>query len=320
MKSGKLAFSILTLAALTAVGASYTHHRATTRERAAMAAYPPEGQFLTVDGVQMHAVVQGSGPDLVLIHGSSGSVRDFTFGLTAQLARRYRVISIDRPGLGWSAPAPGGESLATQARLLRATAAQLGAERPIVLGQSYGGSVALAWALQAPQDIAALVLLATPSHPWDSGLSRFYKVTSHPLGARLVVPLLTAFVPREKVMREVESVFAPQTAPEGYADHFGPGMTLRRLSLRANARQRAALKDEILTMVPRYPGLEMPAELVHGTADTTVGLSIHAEKLLADMPNAVLTRLPGIGHMPHHSAPDQVIAAIDRAAIRAGLR
>ncbi|MCV2881026.1 alpha/beta fold hydrolase [Actibacterium sp. XHP0104] len=315
-----MALSIATLAALTAAGAALTYHRAHAREQAAMAAYPPEGRFVMVDGVRLHAVVRGSGPDLVLIHGSSGSVRDFTFDLIPRLADRYRVIAIDRPGLGWSDPAPNSETLAEQARLMRTAAAQLGAPRPIVLGQSYGGSVALAWALQAPDDTAALVLLATPSHPWESGLSTFYKTTSHPLGAQVVVPLLTAFVPREKVMREVESVFAPQAAPEGYAEYFGPGMTLRRSSLRANARQRAALLAEITDMVPRYASLTLPAELVHGTADTTVGLSIHSEKLAANMPNAVLTRLPGIGHMPHHSAPADVIDAIDRAAARAGLR
>ena len=52
-------------------------------------------------------------------------------------------------------------------------------------------------------------------------------------------------------------------------------------------------------------------EIIHGDADTIVPLSV---------PNAVLTVLDGIGHMPHHAAPDAVEDAIDRAAQRAGLR
>jgi pimeloyl-ACP methyl ester carboxylesterase len=73
-------------------------------------------------------------------------------------------------------------------------------------------------------------------------------------------------------------------------------------------------------MAPHYPQLPMPIEIVHGTADRTVGLHIHAEPLARDAPHAVLTRLPGVGHMPHHAAQDAVIAAIHRAAERAGLR
>ncbi|MGB8623885.1 MAG: alpha/beta hydrolase, partial [Paracoccaceae bacterium] len=118
----------------------------------------------------------------------------------------------------------------------------------------------------------------------------------------------------------VQSVFAPQDAPEGYAAHFGPGMTLRRSSLRANAQQRAALKAQITAMMPRYGEIGVPVEILHGTADTTVGLQIHSEPLARQIPRARLTRLEGIGHMPHHASAGAVIDAIDRATARAGLR
>ena len=74
--------------------------KARANEARAIDAYPPEGQFISVDGVQVHAVVRGEGPDLVLIHGSSGSARDFTFSLLYRLAKDYRVNVMDRPGLG----------------------------------------------------------------------------------------------------------------------------------------------------------------------------------------------------------------------------
>ena len=90
----KLVTSLLGLALLAVSGAGVTHWRASAREAAAEAAYPPEGQLLTIEGRQIHAVMRGEGPDLVLIHGSSGSVRDFTFGLMPELIKRYRVIAI----------------------------------------------------------------------------------------------------------------------------------------------------------------------------------------------------------------------------------
>ena len=292
--------------------------KARANEARAEAEYPPEGQIISVDEVNVHAVVRGEGPDLVLIHGSSGSARDFTFALLDRLAKDHRVIVMDRPGLGYT-DAIEDATLDRQAALLQKAAAQLGAEKPIVLGQSYGGLVALAWAVNHPDDLSALVALATPSLPWTSGLSTFYKTMSHPVLGPIAAPILTAWVSNERVTNEVESVFAPQAAPEGYADHFGPGLTLRRASLRANALQRAGLLDEITALSQRYGEITVPTELVHGDADTTVGLEIHSRPLSAQMELANLTPLPGIGHMPHHSAVDDIIAAVHRAAERAAL-
>ncbi|OYW51676.1 MAG: hypothetical protein B7Z31_13665, partial [Rhodobacterales bacterium 12-65-15] len=88
------------------------------REAAVEAAFPPTGQFVTVDGLRLHYEMSGTGPDLVLIHGASGNLRDFTFALRDRLTDRYRVTVIDRPGLGYSDPAPDA-SLLAQVRIIR---------------------------------------------------------------------------------------------------------------------------------------------------------------------------------------------------------
>ena len=312
---------IIVLAVLLGGLALVTQYRAARNEARAEAAYPLEGQMLDVDGTSVHAVVMGDGPDVVLIHGSSGSTRDMTFALAPALAQNYRVIVLDRPGLGWTTRLNSdGASITEQAALLSAAAAQLGANSPIVVGQSYGGAVALAWAVNHPDQLSALVTLAAASHPWNTPLDTLYRVNSSTLGSALVVPLITAFVLPDRVESAVNGVFTPQNAPDGYADHFGPGMTLRRHSLRENALQRANLLDEIRALSPLYPQITVPTEVLHGTADDTVSLSIHSEPLARRVPGAVLTTLVGIGHMPHHVALTDVTAAVDRAASRAGLR
>lgn len=313
--------SLILLAACLAALWGWTQHRARSHEARAEAAFPPEGQIITVQGHPVHAVVMGEGPDLVLIHGASGNTRDMTFDLAPRLAQDYRVIVFDRPGLGFTARINRtGATITQQAALLQEAAAQLGADKPIVLGHSYGGAVALAWAVTQPDRIAALVSLAGPAKPWDAGLSTYYRVLSHPVLGPLVIPLLTAFVRDSRVENAVQEIFAPQEPPAGYMDQIGAALTLRRHSLRANALQRANLLHEIEALHQRYPEIDMPVEIVHGTADTTVGLSIHSKPLAAQVKDARLTVLDGIGHMPHHSAPEAVIAAIHRAATRAGLR
>jgi pimeloyl-ACP methyl ester carboxylesterase len=59
---------------------------------------------------------------------------------------------------------------------------------------------------------------------------------------------------------------------------------------------------------------------VHGNKDVTVPIGTHAEPLNRQLPNNELTVLDGVGHMPHHTNTDAVVAAIDRVAVRAGLR
>ena len=318
----KLASKLLISFALVVVAVvAVVQVRAGHREAQAEETFPPEGQIIDVNGIDVHAVVMGQGPDLVLIHGASGNTRDMTFSLAPRLAETYRVIVFDRPGLGYTERVDkDGSTLQQQAALLMQAARQLGAEKPIVMGQSYGGGVALAWASNYPDQVAALIPVASVSNPWTTPLDRFYRVTSSWWGKALVVPLITAFVPQSRIEAAIVSVFPPQSAPEGYADHVGAPLTLRRVSMRANADQRANLLSEILMQVTDYHRITAPTEIVHGTADTTVGLSIHSEKLVDQIPGAVLTRLPGIGHMPHLVAQDDVIAAIDRAAARAGLR
>jgi len=292
-----------------------------------VASYPPEGQILDVGGVPVHAVVRGSGPNVVLIHGASGNTRDFTFDLVDRLSDRYRVIVMDRPGLGYTGhtrpeyahiTSTTSDTPAEQAALLAAAARQLGAEAPLVVGQSYGGAVALAWALDQP--LSGLVTLAGVSNVWPGPLDAIYRINGSRFGAFTTVPLISAFAPRARVEAAVEAIFAPNPVPAGYAEAIGAPLSLRPISLRANARQINTLKPLIATMVPRYGGISVPTEILHGDADTIVPLEIHSAKLVDQIPGARLTVLPGIGHMPHHAAPDAVVDAIERAAARAGLR
>ena len=305
-----------------------TQWRAAARERAVETAYPPPGQFIDVGGTKIHAEVRGSGPDLILLHGANGSTRDFTFDLADRLATDYRVIMFDRPGLGWSDRLSAykgifnaaGEPPLEQAAVLQQAADILGVKDPIVVGQSFGGVVALGWGLNRPDQTSAIVLISAVSKPWPGELGWTYTVPGTSLGSAFFVPLATAFVPQSMVDGSLESVFAPDAVPEGYAAHIGPALNLRRTTLRANTQQVNGLRPNIVKMQTRYDTLAMPVEVIHGTADTIVPLEIHSRPLMDDLPNASLSTLEGVGHMPHHTHTQDILDAIERAATRAGLR
>ncbi|WP_186826977.1 alpha/beta fold hydrolase [Shimia ponticola] len=296
------------------------------QEVRAEAEFPPEGAFVEVDGRQVHYVQAGSGPDVILLHGASGNTRDWTFSFVEELSANYRVTAFDRPGMGYTARIAGyggpfdgdAESPQEQAAFLSAAAQQLGIENPIVVGQSFGGAVAYAWALDQPA--AAVVSLAGVALPWPGELGLFYRVNGSSLGGALFPPMIAAFVPDSYVESTINGIFAPQDAPEGYAEHIGAPLSIRTKSFRANALQVNTLYPHIEEQSERYDELMLPIEIVHGDADTTVPLNVHSAPFSERVESANLTVLPGIGHMPQHVAEAESIAAIDRAASRAGLR
>lgn len=314
----------LSLVLLLVAGTAATWVVQANRRASAEAAYPPDGRLLDIDGVQVHAHVRGQGPDLVLLHGAFGSFRDFTFDLVGRLEDRYRVIAFDRPGAGYTghtdpkyarAFAAAGESPEEQAALLAKAAEALGVETPIVVGHSFGGIVALAWALN--HDPAAVVLLGGVSMPWPGDLGPIYQVNGTALGGGLVAPLISAWVPMTRLETSVEAAFAPQPMPEGYGAHIGPYMPTRLPAFRATTRQVNTLRPHVVEMSTRYDELTLPIEILHGTADTSVPLRTHAGPFSEKVPSANLTTLEGVGHMPHHADPESAVAAIDRAAARA---
>jgi len=302
--------------------------RASVREASVEAEFPASGQFVDVDGTRIHLNVSGQGPDIVLIHGASGSLRDFTFELVSLLEQNYRVIAVDRPGMGRSERPAGyggafntsSEPPALQAQLLQAATDQLGVTQPVVVGHSYGGAIALAWALERPDTTGGLVLLGAASNPWPGRLGFLYRMNATVFGSAVAIPLITAFTPHVVIQNTLGEIFAPQKPPEGYMAHFGPDMTLRRSTMRANAQQVNGLKPHITKMAERYHTLTLPIEILHGTEDVTVPMDIHSIPLSQQAQMAELTRMEGIGHMPHHADPEAVQTAIGRVIERAGLR
>ncbi|WP_341365955.1 alpha/beta hydrolase [Yoonia sp. BS5-3] len=324
--------NIANLAVVGLIGGALAVFGAKYRGMQAEKTYPPIGSFVETSVGQVHYVQEGSGPHVILLHGAGGNLREFTFDLMERLRENYTVTAFDRPGLGYTDRIAGmadgligsaGESPQAQAAMLREAAATLEINDPIVVGHSYGGAVGYAWAVaglddaENPVNAAGLVSLAGVTMPWPGDLGWYYRVNGHPIGGAVVIPLIGALVPNSKVQESITGTFAPDPVPTGYSDYIGGRLALRPVAMRANIRQVNTLRPHVVTMSARYPELTLPIEILHGTADMTVPIAVHAEEVIKIAPTAVLTPLEGVGHMPHHANPEATVAAIDRAAERA---
>jgi pimeloyl-ACP methyl ester carboxylesterase len=287
------------------------------------AAHPPAGRFMDVEGVRLHVAelglprgAPGAEPAVVLIHGASGNMEDMRLALGERLAASHRVILIDRPGHGWSSR-PADDSYASparQARLVTEALKQLGVGRAILVGHSWGGAFATAYALAFPDRTAGLVLISAVTHPWPADPGWYNNLASlrgiGPLFLRTLVYPLGSFL-IEGVSR---TVFEPQPMPEDYLRRAAIRLVLRPNTFFANARDLALLRNFIAAQVPSYVDLRSPTIIITGDRDTMVSPKINACALAAILPQAKLVFLKGVGHMPHHAAPEAVAAAIDELA------
>jgi pimeloyl-ACP methyl ester carboxylesterase len=287
------------------------------KSRAIDARYPPVGDIVAVEGGAIHVVeVAPTGAhcgDVVLLHGASGNHADLLAPLGERLsALGFRVFAIDRPGLGWS-PRPTRVDFISapgQRSLIQAALEKRGVRGAIIVGHSLGGMVALNFALDAPEFVRGLVLISPTSHPWPGGVDRIYHVAAAPLTGWLLRNLIVVPVGLMVMRKGVAGVFLPNKPPADYIETTKAPLILKPARYFANAEYVVALKRSIIAQVKRYGAIVAPTAIVAGDSDTVVYTHIHSIGCARDIAGATLNILKGVGHSPHHVAPDAVIAAI----------
>jgi pimeloyl-ACP methyl ester carboxylesterase len=283
-------------------------------------AHPPAGRFVDVTGGQLHVLELGraDAPAVLLLHGASANLEDMRVALGHRLAQRYRVILVDRPGHGWSGRPDGSAdaSPARQAELIHQALERIGGARAIVVGYSWSGALATAYALAYPEAVAGLVLLAPVTHPWPGGVGWYNPILTAPGIGPLFARTLALPLGQLLIGPGIVSVFAPQPAPADYRDRAAVELLLRPAELIANAEDLNGLKAFVSSQVPKYATIQAPTVVITGDIDRTVTARIHSEAIAAVLPRGKLVVLPGIGHMLHHAAADVVVAEINKIAGR----
>ena len=283
------------------------------------AAVPGNGRFVEVDGERFHYYDEGKGPVLVMIHGLMGSSRNLTYALSGQLRQHFRVISVDRPGSGYSTRHPGtAADLPAQARQIAAFIQTLGLEKPLVLGHSLGGAIALALALDHPHAVSGLILVAPLTHPQRLLPLVFLSLAVRPAGLRrwlshtLTLPI--GLLTKGSV---VKGVFAPDPAPADFATRGGGLLGMRPANFYAASTEINQVNDYLPGMVKRYPQLTLPIGLIYGAKDQVLDFQKHGQALASLVPGVKLQLVEGRGHMLPITATERVVAVVEQVTKRA---
>jgi pimeloyl-ACP methyl ester carboxylesterase len=306
-------FLLIVLAAL-AILALVTWTGAVLAERA----HPAQGRMVEVAGAKLHVVEIGprDAPPIVMLHGATSNL-EVMRPLAARLSHTHRVVLIDRPGHGWSTREKFSDSTPQpQARMIAEALQKLGLEPAIFVAHSWSGALALRIALDHPDRVAGLVMLAPVAYPWPGGVSQYnYAVTTPVIG-----PLLanTVTLPLGLLLADsgARSVFAPQAMPHDFVKDSATRLLLRPREFVANAWDLVTLRAAMAEQAPRYGTITVPITIIAGDVDKTVSTHIHSQPLAKTAKNTKLIVLNGVGHMIQFAAPDLVVSEIE--AMEAG--
>ncbi|MCW2282475.1 pimeloyl-ACP methyl ester carboxylesterase [Rhodoblastus acidophilus] len=259
---------------------------------------PPIGQFVEIDGLRLHYIDSGAklgqdGPPLLFVHGWLGQLNHYSYALAALFPER-RVVLVDRPGCGYSQAART-STIAENAAVLSAFIDKIGLEKPLVVGHSLGGAIALSLALDHAGKIAGLALIA----PFTQFLSAsaFYKAmaeqgrVSRWISAWLLGPVLS-------VLRSASPAnpgFAPESVPKNFWRGAGGALPLRANALLAGALELPAQQRELEAMRERYGSISHPVSILFGAGDRLLDPKAQGEAFCALAPTADLKVIDG-GH------------------------
>lgn len=283
--------------------------------------FPPIGKSQPVTGGEIHYVEKGEGSPILLIHGLSGSLHNFTYSMLDPLAEHHRVIAIDRPGCGHSSrDADESARLPEQARMVAEFIDTLGLERPLVVGHSLGGAVGLALALDYPEKVGGLALIAPLTAVQSEVPSVFNGIRAPvPVLRRLLAETLAVPGTIRNGARVVSAIFAPDPVPADFRERGGGLLALRPEAFYAASTDMHAVPLDIEAMVARYGELQLPMGVLYGDRDGVLQHDLHIQALTQPHPELYVEILEGVGHMPPVSHADESVAFVRSMIARSGL-
>lgn len=280
---------------------------------------PPVGKFIEIGGNRIHYVDQGEGRPIVFLHGLGAQLHHFRHTLFGRLGPGYRLVALDRPGSGYSVRARGAtDRLSEQAEIVRRFIEALGLERPLVVGHSLGGAIALTLAVEHPKAISGIALLAPLTRLEASMREKFGSLYIPSRLWRWIMAYTVAIPTSLRYARPtMEFIFAPQVLPADYMVAGGGWLGLRPAHFYATSSDVVAIERDLSRIEGRYGEIAMPAGILFGDADRVIGFDTQGESMTARIEGLDFELVEGMGHMPQFVAPERITAFIERIAARA---
>lgn len=269
------------------------------------------GRHVDIGGTPIRYLQAGAGPDVLLVHGSPGTVEDWE-PVFARLTVHFRVTAFDRHGHGYSGGATRPHTPAENAAVVRGLIRALGLRDVILVGHSYGGITALQLATEHPAEVRTFVMVGSRAYG-PVRVDPLYRVLAIPALGRGVAAVLAPFVGPSRIDTGVRESFGPNLGamPADFVARRAP-IWMRPTVSAALSEERVTLAAALAAMGPRYREIKARTVIVCGEQDARS--HVDALRLAREIPGARLVVLPDTGHYVQYARPDALIGLIEEAA------
>ncbi len=312
-------FTVL-LAALLAILGWIGWNAMVTRRLAADAErrIPRIGKTVAVGGDAVHYVDQGSGRPILFVHGLGGQLHHFRQTVFPAMGDGFRLVAMDRPGSGYSTRVSSGARIPQQAEAIANFIDAVGLEKPLLVGHSLGGAIALRVALDHPDKISGLALISPLTHYVPTPPKEFGGLyIRSPLMRRIVAATLAVPAGLKTAQQTLDFVFGPQPVPADYAIGGGGYLGLRPGHFYATSSDLVAVEQDLPGQMERYGEIAMPVGILFGSRDRVLHHTRHGLAMEGKIEGVDIEILEGIGHMPQFVEAEKVAAFVRRMAGKA---
>ena len=276
------------------------------------------GRTLTVNGVRLVYEDAGQGTAIVTLHGGPGmGSRASDWTAFQSLTDSYRLISYDQRGNGDSQSAEP-YSHAQFVADLKALRAQLGLGKIVVLGGSYGGFLALEYALAYPENLHAVILRDTAASNRFQDTSKEKALASgFPMDEATLDRLFSGQVESDEDFRQSFAMIQPLYTVE--RDPAAEAERLARIPFRYRTHNWAFSKNQPnYDLTARLPEITVPVLVTVGREDWITPLEA-SEELAAGLPGSELVVFEHSGHSPHLEEQERYLGVVRDFLSRHGI-
>jgi pimeloyl-ACP methyl ester carboxylesterase len=255
-------------------------------------------RYIDIDGLRVHYRDQGDGPILLLIHNELGSLHSWD-GWVEEIGDKYRIVRMDLPGFGLTGPGNISDyGRSATVNFLSRFIDELGLERINLVGASYGGFTAWNYALDNPDNVERLILLAPIGYTQKlPAIVQLFSLPGIETTSEYLVPkpvinqvLNQSFGSKNRLTKEIRNRYHQLLLREGNSVSAARFVKVLKEHSR-NEYLGVGIKD-----------ISVPTFVMWGEQDRWSPVE-YLDLWMEDVADAEFMRYPSVGHYPHEEIP-----------------
>ena len=257
-----------------------------------------ESEWVEMHGMSVHYKKEGSGPVLVLIHGTGASLHTWD-EWAERLDDSLTVYRMDLPAFGLTGPEPNGNySMQMYVDFVDAFAQRMQLDSFAIGGNSLGGAIAWSYTVDHPDKVSKLLLLDSAGYPHEGASDALaFKIASNPI----LRPIMRQITPKSYIRQNLEQVY-------GDDSKITDELVTRYHDMALREGNRRAFIDRVHTehkdISGRISEIECPTLIMWGSEDTWTPVE-DAAKFNRDISNSTMIMYDGVGHVPMEEIPQR---------------